>query len=65
MKNEEIPSQLWKLKNEVVRNIENLAFSNTAHTDYKSNWDYLGYKMEEIGKEIRELSQKYKQQKED
>lgn len=65
MTNEEIPSQIWKLKNLLIDRINSLACSNYLYTDYKHDWKYLGSSMQSIGKQIEELATKYEQPKED
>ncbi|MGZ6554887.1 MAG: hypothetical protein ACXVDV_20025 [Bacteroidia bacterium] len=65
MKNEEIPHEIWELKNEAVRVIQNYAISNDMHYQYKQNWDYLGAVLEKKGKEIQALIKQYQQPKED
>jgi hypothetical protein len=62
MKNNDIPSELWKLKNEAVRLIENNAHSNSAHTDFKRDWWYIGHNLKSIGEKIEQLANEFKQE---
>ena len=65
MRNDEIPSNIWALKNDLVEAINHKAESNNYHYQYKQNWSCLGAEMIRIGEKIQELAAKYEQPKED
>ena len=63
MENEKIPSELWRLKNIILKRMEVLT-SNNEHYQYKQLFTDFAQVCQSTGKEIENLVKQYEQPKE-
>lgn len=62
MKNHEIPSEIWRLRNEIIREVENyMSNSNNAHMDYKRDFVWGARGIRSLCDDIEKLANQYVQ----
>lgn len=64
MANDEIPSELWELRNEILSQLQDLT-SNYHHIHYKRDWGVFGFLVQRQGKLIEKLADQYVQPNEE
>lgn len=66
MKNHEIPSEIWRLRNLIIDNIEkHMSNSNNEHYQYKQDMSIGARSIKSICDRIEELAKNYVQPKQD
>ena len=66
MKNHEIPSKIWALRNQIISRVETLmSNSNNEHEDYKKDFMYGAECIRSLCLEIEILAEKYVQPNQD